>query len=63
MSISGISGRNTFQIQSILSLRSQLDDLQRQLGTGIKSNSYAGLGLDRGLSMALRGQVAALSSF
>jgi hypothetical protein len=63
MGITGVSGRNAFQIQSILSLRSKLDDLQRQLGTGIKSNSYAGLGLDRGLSMALRGQVAALTSF
>ena len=30
-------------------MRTQLDDLQRQLGTGKKSDTYAGLGLDRGL--------------
>ena len=35
-------------------MRRQLDDLQRQLGTGKKSDTYAGLGLDRGLAVGLR---------
>jgi hypothetical protein len=63
MSVTGIVGVSTAQIKSILSLQSQLDDLQRQLGTGQKSNTYAGLGLDRGFSMALRSQQSAVQSY
>ena len=44
-------------------MRSQLDDLQRQLGTGKKSDSYAGLGLDRGLTVGLRSQLSAISGY
>lgn len=50
-------------VQFLSAMRSQLDDLQRQLGTGKKSDDYAGLGLGRGLSVALRSQLAAISGF
>jgi hypothetical protein len=63
MGVSGIAGRTGSQIQSLVGMRRQLDDLYRQLSTGQRSTSYAGLGLDRGLSMALRSQVAAIGSF
>ena len=42
MSISGIGSRSTLVVQSLLDTRTQLDDLQRQLGTGQKSTNYAG---------------------
>jgi flagellin-like hook-associated protein FlgL len=63
MTISGISSRSSMAVQSLLDMRQQLDDLQRQLGTGMKSDTYAGLGLGRGISVALRGQLAAMSSY
>jgi flagellin-like hook-associated protein FlgL len=44
-------------------MRDQLDDLQRQLGTGQKSVSYAGLGLDRGLTIGLRSHLSAIAGF
>jgi flagellin-like hook-associated protein FlgL len=50
-------------IQSLVGLRSQLDDLQRQLSTGMKSDTYAGLGSQRGLVVGLNGQLSAISSF
>jgi flagellin-like hook-associated protein FlgL len=50
-------------VQFLSAMRSQLDDLQRQLGTGKKSDDYAGLGLGRGLTVALRSQLAAISGF
>ena len=50
-------------VQSLVDMRAQLDDLQRQLGTGKKSDTYAGLGLDRGLAVGLRSQLAALGGF
>jgi len=63
MSITGIPGTGASTLQSILSLQNQLADLQRQLGTGQKSDTYAGLGLNRGLSVALRAQAAAVASY
>ena len=44
MSISGISSQTSMMVQSLVDMRRQLDDLQRQLGTGQKSNTYAGHG-------------------
>ena len=63
MSVNGITGRTGAQIQSILSQQKQLDTLQQQLGTGQKSDTYAGLGLDRSLSVALRTQLATLQTY
>ena len=50
-------------LQSILDMRERLDDLQRQFGTGVKSDTYAGLGADRGISLSLRGQISAISGY
>jgi len=63
MSVTTIGGKSMRSVQFLGSMRSQLDELQRQLGTGKKSNDYAGLGLDRGLTMALRSQLSGLSAF
>jgi flagellin-like hook-associated protein FlgL len=50
-------------VQSLLQMRSQLDDLNRQLGTGQKSATYSGLGLDRGLSVALNSNLSAIAGY
>jgi flagellar hook-associated protein 3 FlgL len=50
-------------LQSIVDMRRRLDDLQRQLGSGQKSTNYAGLGLDRGISVSLRRQLDTTASF
>lgn len=63
MSISNISSQSALQVQSLVAMRRQLDDLQRQLGTGRRANDYAGIGLDRGLTVGLRTQLAAITSF
>jgi len=63
MSISGIGSRSTLVVQSLLDTRTQLDDLQRQLGTGQKSTNYAGLGLDRGLVVGLRSKLASSAAY
>ncbi len=62
MTISGIGSRSALLVQPLLDMRRQLDELQRQLGTGKKSNTYAGIGLDRGLTVTLNNQLAALDS-
>src|SRR6185295_13314673 len=63
MAISGIGGASAQTLLSISDMRNQLDDLQRQLGSGQKATSYAGLGLDRNLAIGLRSQLSAISGF
>jgi flagellin-like hook-associated protein FlgL len=50
-------------VQSIIDMRSQLADLQQQFGTGKKSQTYAGLGIDRGLTVGLRSHLSALAAY
>jgi flagellin-like hook-associated protein FlgL len=63
MSVSYIGSMSSSALQSILDMRSQLDDLQRQLGSGQKSTTYAGLGVSRGVAVSLQSQLSALSSY
>src|ERR1043166_3760425 len=63
MAITGIGGASALTLQTISDMRSQLDDLQRQLGSGQKSTSYAGLGIDRGLTIRLRSQLSAIDGY
>jgi flagellin-like hook-associated protein FlgL len=63
MSVSYIGSMSSTMLQSILDMRTKLDDLQRQLGSGEKSTTYAGLGINRGVSMIMRSQLTALASY
>ena len=63
MAIASIGGKPAAQIQALVDLRAKLDDLQRQLSTGKKASTYAGLGLERGVTVGLRSQLSAISSF
>lgn len=49
--------------QSIGEMRAQFDDLQRQLSTGLKTDSYAKLGTDRNTVLSLSHQLSQLSSY
>ncbi len=63
MTVTSIGGRTATSIQSLVDLRDTLNDLQRQLSTGKRSATYAGLGIDRGVSVSLRSQLSAIASF
>jgi hypothetical protein len=63
MNIIGVGARSSLVVQSLGDMRAQLGDLQRQLGTGKKSTTYAGLGIDRGLAVGLRSRLSALGSY
>ncbi|WP_181702312.1 hypothetical protein [Chthonobacter albigriseus] len=47
----------------LVKMRTQLDDLQRQLGTGQKSETYGGLGTKRTVSVSFRAQITDLESY
>ena len=61
--ISGVGTTITPAIQSVLDLRAQLDDLQRQLGSGEKADTFAGLGPQAGIATGLSAQLAAIGGF
>ena len=63
MTVSSIGGKSAAAVQSLVDLRKTLDDLQRQLSTGMKSATYAGLGFDRGVTVGLRSQLSAINGF
>src|SRR5436190_14202039 len=63
MAVTGIGGASALTLQSISDMRIKLDDLQRQLGSGQKTTTYAGLGLDAGLTVGLRTQLNAIAGY
>lgn len=63
MTVASINGRSTQMLQSLVNLRAQLDDYTRQISTGKKSDTYAGLGVQRGISITLRAQLSAIESY
>jgi flagellin-like hook-associated protein FlgL len=63
MSVSAVAANISPVIQNVLEMRRKLDDLQRQLGTGMKADTYAGLGPQSGLAIGLSRQLDAITSF
>ena len=63
MTISGVSSNLVPLIQSALDINKQLDNLQTQLGSGQKSTTYAGLGSQSGIAVALGAQLSTINSF
>ena len=63
MAISGIAGNTSPLLQSILTIDKQLQDLQRQLGTGQKADTYSGLGSQSSVAVGLSAQLDATASF
>ncbi|HWL30644.1 MAG TPA: flagellar biosynthesis protein FlgL [Xanthobacteraceae bacterium] len=63
MAVTGVGSAMLPTLQALSGMRNQLDDLQKQLASGLKSDTYAGLGLDRGLTVGLRSQLAAIQGY
>ena len=63
MTVSGVGTKTSILASRILDLQSQFDSLQTQLATGKKSNTYAGMGTNRGFAVALRAQVSSIDAF
>ena len=63
MSVSALGGQSAVAITQLVKMRAQFDDLQRQLSTGQKSSTYAGLGLDRGVTVGLNAQLSQIAGY
>ncbi len=62
-SITGTGLATTMAARTISQMRDQLAEMQRQLGTGKKADTYGGLGIDSGLVLNLRAQLSSTSVF
>ena len=64
MAVTGIGGASALSLQSIADMRSQLDDLQRQLGIGQEiRRAMRGSVSIAGLTVGLRSQLSAISGY
>ena len=63
MTITGIGSHSSLIVQSLLDMRRRLDDLQRQISTGKRADTYAGIGLDRGFTVGLRSNLSAIDAY
>src|SRR5262245_57192125 len=63
LNVGSLGSRSALGVQSLVDMRRQLDELQRQLGSGKKSETYAGLGIDRGLLVGLQNRFTTLEAF
>jgi len=63
MTVTGIGSRSSLTVQTLVDMRAQLDELQRQLASGKKADTYEGLGVDRGFTIGLRAQMSSLAAF
>jgi flagellin-like hook-associated protein FlgL len=61
--ITGLTSSAAIQAQMLFRMQQQLNDLSYQLSSGKKAQSYAGLGIDRGLDVNIRGSLARLASY
>lgn len=59
----GVTSAASVIAQSLAEMRAKLDDLQRQLASGEKSETYAGLGPQRSLAVGLQAQLDAAQGF
>ena len=63
MAINGVSYSSSLLGQSVLTLKSQLDELQTQLASGKKSTVYSGMGVNEGFAIFARAQLSNLSAY
>jgi len=59
----GIGAYRSAKPNQFVATRSQFDDLQRQLATKKKSETFAGLGMDRGTSLDLNNKLSTLDGY
>ncbi len=63
MSISSINYGSSVLGQSIQNIDDQLTNLSTELSTGVKSQNYAGMGVDEGFAIAARSQLSNITAF
>lgn len=63
MTVTSVTSNLSPLLRSVQNINKQLDNLQRQLGSGQKADTYAGLGSQSSIAVALNAQLTALNSF
>ncbi|MCW1843954.1 hypothetical protein [Prosthecomicrobium hirschii] len=56
-------GYSASVVAQLMTMRSQMEDLSRQLGTGMKATTYGGLGTERSVAVSLRSKLENTGAF
>lgn len=63
MSISSVTNYQNPLIERLSAMRGEFTDLQKQLGSGLRADTYGGLGPARGLDIALRARISEVGAW
>src|SRR6266481_3711445 len=63
MSVSSINYSSSVLGQSVQNINNQLTNLSTELSTGVKSQTYGGMGVNEGFAIAARAQLSNISAF
>ena len=63
MAINSLGYKGTALGQAVLNINTQLTNLSTALASGVKSTTYAGMGVNEGFAIAARSQLASISAF
>jgi flagellin-like hook-associated protein FlgL len=63
MTVVGNTSYNARMVKSLVGMRSTLEDLNTQLSSGLKAQTYGGLGAGRSLALSLSTKVARLQNY
>lgn len=63
MSTIKATGYSELLVQQLGNMRGRLDDLTQQLTTGVRSQTYGGLGVERDLALAYQGRLQKVESY
>ena len=63
MAINSIGSSTSLLGQSILNIKTQLNNLQVQLASGEKSTTYSGMGTGEGFAIAARAQLSNITGY
>jgi len=61
--VTGYTNRTSLQMTMLADMRWQIDDLQRQLATGKRADTYAGLGIGRTLDLEARMRLSRIDAY
>jgi hypothetical protein len=61
--ISGYANRSMLTMQMLTNMRWQLDDLQRQLATGKRADTYGALGIGRTMDLEARMRLSRVETY
>ncbi|MEJ1161692.1 flagellar protein [Prosthecomicrobium sp. N25] len=63
MNVNSPLGYSSAVVTRLVAMRREMEDLERQFGSGIKATTYGGLGSERSLAISFRSQIESIKTY